>query len=814
MICLAALRIERPRRLPVPVAVVLIGCLGGFASRAQGAFVRNDGQWSNEVLYRLSDGPLPVAITDGGLSFCVTQPQAIDASRNRRSGDGQGPDPLAPRLSVPGCVVQVTVGSGHLQAEGVGRVPTEWNYFIGPDSSRWRSKVVGFGSVVLREPSTGAEIAVERIESGIVCRLSKAEPVGGWAGLSLHYAGADRVETETDGSVRLVTPYGTVLQRTSSDGAEITFALEPRTERERRELVSPTVGNDAGVWSTFFGGTVDNYALGDAVDPWGNVVIVGQTDSPDFPTTPGAYDTSENGLWDIFVCKISADGSRLLWSTLIGDEDSDRPYGVALDPQGNVVVTGLGGRGFPTTAGAYQTQENGVEGDAFVLKLSSNGSMLMWSTLIGGIHLDCGLAVALDQQHAVLVFGHTQSSNFPTTPGAFDPTYNGAWDAFVCKFNSTGSQLLWSTFLGGSGIETIYPSHMALDADGCPVVTGDTQSSDYPTTSGAYSNGPCPYGGAFLTKLSAAGDRLVWSTVFGGPDMQTYGSCPAIDAQGNVVLAGWTFSRELPTTPGAFDPTFNGGPDNEYPDVFVAKFDPTGSRLLWATYLGGDMQDDVLQGGLALDAAGDPILTGETVSPTFPTTPNGFETTFHAGGGDTITDAFLAELDSGGRSLLYGSFLGGHECDTGECVALGPAGNAVIAGLTCSTDFPRTPGAYDPEYIGFYNAFVTSIPLGTPSGVDGRKRRGLDALRAYPNPTRGSVTLRVGDQPAEQLRLEVFDALGRSVRLLWEGTAPQAGTILWNGADAHGSAMPAGTYLLRLTTDQRQATEKVVIVRR
>jgi hypothetical protein len=322
---------------------------------------------------------------------------------------------------------------------------------------------------------------------------------------------------------------------------------------------------DSLLWSTFLGGSDSELGFSLVLDLSGNPIVVGPTKSSDFPTTLGSYDQTLNGLWDVFVTKLSALGDSLLWSTFLGGSYYDCVYSLVLDPSGNPIVVGsTESSDFPTTPGAYDQTFNGLL-DVFVTKLSALGDSLLWSTFVGGIYGDEGFSLVLDLSENPVVTGYTYSSNFPTTPGAYDQTLNGLWDVFVTKLSALGDSLLWSTFLGGSYYDRGYS--LVLDPSGNPIVVGSTESSDFPTTPGAYDQTFNGLWDVFVTKLSALGDSLLGSTFLGGSGYD-YGQSLVVDPSGNPVVTGHTESSDFPTTPGAYDRTLNG-----YADVFVVKFE-------------------------------------------------------------------------------------------------------------------------------------------------------------------------------------------------------------------------------------------------
>jgi len=303
------------------------------------------------------------------------------------------------------------------------------------------------------------------------------------------------------------------------------------------------------VYSTYLGAGL---GVGIAVDAAGAAYVTGETDSANFPTTPGAFDMSvDDG--DAFVTKLAANGASLVYSTYLGGNNVDDGLGIAVDAAGSAFVSGTTfSADFPTTAGAFDSSLGAFE-DAFVTKLAASGSSLSYSTYLGGSDSDSGSQVAVDATGAAYVTGRTRSTNFPTTPGAFDTSYNGDSDPFVSKLAPNGASLVYSTYLGGSDSDG--GLGIAIDSAGSAYVTGDI-SPDCPESA-------CT--DAFVTKVAASGASLVYSTRLGGDDLD-FGRGIAVDAAGSAYVTGITFASDFPTTPGAFDTSFNGDAD-----AFVTK---------------------------------------------------------------------------------------------------------------------------------------------------------------------------------------------------------------------------------------------------
>ena len=389
---------------------------------------------------------------------------------------------------------------------------------------------------------------------------------------------------------------------------------------------------------------------------------------------------------EAFVAKISTIRG-LLWATLLGGSNGASPYDLAADSVGNAYVIGYThSTDFPVKSGFQMTHKG--DRDGFIVKLDNNGQIL-WSSFLGGSGRDMPSGVAVDPAGNVLIAGLTLSADFPT-PGGLQTSYAGCEDGFLAMVSSSG-ELLWARYLGGSGDDMC--RRAAFDAAGNAVVTGYTMSSDFPVTPGAFDTSHRGREDAFVAKFSPAG-QLVWSTFLGGTERE-WGEGITLDSHGNVLVTGQTASSDFPVQDG-FSMTYNGGGS----DAFAAKLSPSGA-LLWATFLGGSGDESSYD--IVLDDCENAVVTGFTASADFPT-PCGFDTTYNGGTGDV----FVAWI-SPSSQLLLGSFLGGFGLDGAYAVALDGHGDAFIGGYTSSPDFPIVKG-FDPTYNGGeLDAFVAKI---------------------------------------------------------------------------------------------------------
>ena len=376
----------------------------------------------------------------------------------------------------------------------------------------------------------------------------------------------------------------------------------------------------------------------------------------------------------------------LSYSTYLGGTGGDAAYGIRVDSSGSAYITGVtGSLDFPTVSAEQRTY--GGSGDAFVVKLDSTGTGIIYSTYLGGSGPDVGNAIAIDSSGNVYVAGSTSSTAFPTV-NAFQSVYGGPGstqtgnvpqsNGFIAKLDPTGTKLLYSSYLGGSTVAGGRPADsiqaVAVDSSGAAYLTGSEQSTDFPTFNPLQvgNNGASD---AFVTKVNPSGNELDYSTYLGGSGADV-GRAIAVDASGNVFVAGYTLSSNFPTQ-NAYQST-SPGTGNAH--AFVAELDPAGTSLVFSTYFGGSGQDRAF--GMALDSQGNIYLAGDTTSTNFPITANAFQSINQGQG-----DAFVSKLTPGATSLVYSTFLGGTAADQATSIALDSKNNAYVTGFTSSPNF-------------------------------------------------------------------------------------------------------------------------------
>jgi Bacterial Ig-like domain (group 3)/Beta-propeller repeat len=699
------------------------------------------------------------------------------------------PNPATPQ-SMTGGVLRMKLRNANPAARvsGVDELAGTSNYFIGNDPAKWRTNVPTFAKVKYEGIYSGIDLVyygnqrqleydfivapgadprriafdvrgakrIRRDEHGdLVLGMETSEDEIRWH--------APVVYQEKDGVRQLVAARYAI-----TDGNRVRFELA-RYDRSRSLYIDPLI------YSTYLGGSGYDNGSSIAVDAAGNAYVTGFTESTDFPVTPGAFQTScDNGgsrcefYADVFVSKINAAGSALVYSTYLGGTGYDSGAGIAVDSGGNAYIAGsTQSTDFPITPAAFQTSSscdpNLCGGNAFVTKIDPTGSALVYSTYLGGSKGAGGTGIAVDSAGNAYVVGSTSSSDFPTK-NPLQPNYAGGGDAFVSKFDPTGSALVYSTYLGGSSGETGYG--IAVDSAGSAYVTGVTTSTDFPTEDALqpnYGGGGTYYGDAFVTKINAAGSALVYSTYLGGSGGEL-ASGIAVDSSGNAYVTGVTASTDFPTK-NALQPA-NAGKT----DVFVTKFNSTGSAFIYSSYLGD--KEGASGSGIAADSAGNAYVIG-TAGRNFPITTGALQTIGPA--------AFVTKFNSTGSGLVYSTYFGGNPT---YGITVDSVGNAYLAGTTSGAGFPLM-NPLQPTFGGAEDAFVTKMYIAAATTT---------TLSSSPNPsTYGQavtftavVTSALGPPPN-----------GETVSFVESKNVLGTATLSGGSASFTTSTRPAGTHPIK-----------------
>lgn len=635
------------------------------------------------------------------------------------------------------------------------------NYVQGSEAAPGLSRIATFGSVRYHAVYPGIDLVYYgnhgRLEYDFIVAPGADANV-----VTLEFEGAARSTIDAQGTLVLETRAGELRQPAPTvyqvrDGVREPVAAAwrktgahrvairlGRYDRERELVIDPLLQS-----STYFGGSGDDSINSIALDAQGNIYAAGFTSSPELPGAPTRAGSETIG----FVSKIGADGT-MRYTTYLLDTDERGAMGVALDTAGSAYVTGR-------VSLWSQTAWN----DAFVAKLDASGSVQApagYYFTFGGDNVDWGQRIAVDATGQAVVAGVTLGGSFPTTEGAWQRSPAGDLDGFVVKVNAAGTQLIHATLIGGSALDSA--NAIALDAAGNAYIAGSTESPDFPVTANAFqrehrscstSNGItlCSKA-AFVAKLDPSGNTLAYATFLGGTDSfaASVATALAVDSAGHAYVTGATTATDFPTTRGVVQPE----PGERLcfrevcSDAFVTKLNPTGSGLVYSTYLFGESQDEGV--AIAVDTDGSAVIAGSTVSRYFPAVdafqprPGAFE------------DAFVAKLNADATRFAYASYLGGTvvadnatRATSASAIAIDSTGRVLVAGQTFTSDFPTTPGALQPAAGGGvdcgWGVFACGDAFLTRVGPDGP-----------------------GRAPAMQVRVATAaPAAGRRIEASWSG---------------------------------------------
>lgn len=695
------------------------------------AFVENDGQWPDSILYSASAGNLTIWITATAVYHTVSR-NVCEAGPSGAAASNLPFDKYKkPNIETMSFAKKLDGANPLAKAHGSKKLAYRCNYFLGNDHAKWRTDVSSYEEITLEGVYPGTDLRFlgneGRLEYDFILH-----PGIDYRQISFRYEGVTGLEISPDGNLRIGTVAGTIVEqapivfqesasreRTPVDGKfriespyQVSFEVSGYTNPSLALVIDPVL-----TFSSLLGGTSNQNGSAIAVDSAGNTFVTGYTTSADFPTIGAYQGTFQGGAYDVFVSKISTTGSGPLYSTFIGGSLSDLAFGIAVDPLGTAYVTGYTtSTNFPTVS-AYQSTHQGGGEDIFVTKLSPLGSTLNYSTYLGGSNFDLGNAIAVDGSGSAYVTGTTGSSNFPIGP-AFQGTYTLSPEAFVTKINPGGSTLAYSSYLGGSGGGDVGTS-IAVDNTNHAYVAGYTNSASFPlflAQQSSYQGGTYD---AFVTKVNPGGGSLAYSTYVGGSaEDRAYGIAVDKNTPHRCYVTGTTTSTDFPTQ-NAYQASKAGGND-----AFVSRFGSSGN-LNYSTYLGGAAGNgNDIAYAIAIDNDSNAYITGVTASTDFPLV-NPHTSSWQNGA------AFVSEFGQTGTTLLFSSYLGGASSgETAHGIACDKTGNIYLLGETGSSDFPVVNSIQ--SFSGTQDIFVSQFAV---SDVDGDGvADAVDNCPTTPNP--------------------------------------------------------------------------------
>ena len=739
---------------------------GGARDAFERGFLENGGQWPAEARFRTGSGGRSAWFVERG--WWLVLRGETGGARVRMSFEGARPSRPRPDGELP--------ARHHVYR---GSAPERWATNLAAfERLRWEELYEGI-DVLARGPRDPAGAAAALFEYDL--ELSAGADL---ARVELRVAGHTGLSVEPDGSLAIATAAGVLRQSppiawqyTESGPAafECRFRLNgPDSfgfDAPDRDRSLPAVVDPALVFSTYFSGAGAQAIEQVELAPNGDVLVAGTTDSDAFPTTPGAFEEFAAGLEDVFVARFAPDGT-LLWSSYLNGTDSDLLGGLALDAGGAPTLCGTTrSTDFPATPGAFDTGHNGFL-DGFCAQLAPSGDALRFSTFLGGGLNDRAADLALDGSDAVTVVGSTNGSGFPVVGGSYDTSFNGgvfAGDAFCLRLDPTGSQLVWSTYFGGSSDDGA--TAVAVETTGEVTVAG-VSSGAFAMSPGAFDPTFAAPGDAWVLRLDAAGQQRVYSTWLGGAGLEEVRRV-LVDGSGASLLAGVTEGADFPVTAGAFDAVFGGATEG-----FVLELDAAGSALNWATFVGG-AEDDSVE-GLAFDPSVPPgsparlVVATTSTSDDLQATPGAYDGDFNASLFGLFPDVHLYRLTlpvgPGAPAVDYATYFGTTDDELVGDIAVDAAGAVVIAGATSSFGFPTTAGAQQPGFnaAATREGFLSKLALlrhpiryglGTPPGAGGTA---IISWEGFP------------DLASDDFALIVDNGAPNQKAILFHGFAPQA----------------------------------------
>ena len=677
-------------------------------------FEANRGQFEPEIRYAARGAGYDLVFTPTRASLHFGPAKSVDISLPGSKPDAEmaGLDPLRART----------------------------NYLIGARAN-WHTDVANFGRLEYRQVYPGIDLIYygsnNRLEYDFV-----VAPGADAAAIRLRFSGAGKLRVTPEGDLAYDGPDGVMIQhrpvvyQEDADGrheiagryllvSHDTVALRvAKYDRTRKLVIDPILS-----YSTYLGGSEDDQITGVQLGPKGLLYMCGSTQTQDIAAINGAYDNNNAGLTDIFLAIIdpSQQGNgQLVYFSYLGGSNIDVPYGIAVDQNGIAYMTGsTSSTDFPIVGNAVQTTGPVTVSQAWVAVINPalyGGVSLLYSTFLGGqTGNNVGNAIALDSFDNIYVVGTTASTDFPVTASAYAGILYGPTDAFLTELSIYSTTVLYSTYIGAEQDDD--GRGVAIAPNGQVYVAISTDGASFPLA--GYSYNPNNSGGydvaiALFDVTQAGTPSLIYSTYIGGSSNDMVRGV-ALDPAGNLVITGYTLSRDFPRTSDAAQYVYGGGGDAFV--TVVNALQPT-SFFLYSTLVGGS--DAEVGYGVATDPKGNLYVTGYTLSPDFPVTQNAPQPQWGQG-----IDVFVTEITphvAGSNGFQYSTYLGGATVNSGLALTVGPDGTAYAAGNT-GGEFPTTSNAAQGGFGGgAYDGFVAIITNPT-SSTDSTPDAGSNAAK-------------------------------------------------------------------------------------
>jgi hypothetical protein len=770
-------------------------------------FVANEGQWEEPFAFKAAVGNAVYYVTATGMTMDIREYERPQRARDPmdRFEMRHEPEPM----NVRGHVLKMNFVNANAQPEIIGeeKLSSYSNYFIGRDSCKWRSFVGHYQTVRMKNVWNGIDAELRIQEEGVET-IYRVQAGANASQIMVQYEGLDApLQTDGQGNLLLQTSLGTIKEK-----APFAYQIVNQRQVEVPVRFQPLSN--------------DRYRL-----------------------SFEAFDAGQELVID-----------PLVYGTYLGGSGPDEAFDVAVSQTGLKAVVGYTeGNDFPVTPGAYQTQ--GQFSDGFITVFTSSADSLVFSSYLHGptgwTDLKC---ICFDTNGSIYVGGSTSAPHFPITQGAFDSVMGGGYDGIFVRFNSTGSALEYSSFIGGSGdIDGVLD--VAIDRMGLVYLCGQKSNQPgFPLTSNAlFSNNES---GGFLTVFDPQTESLRYSTFTPGTAALAFNVIPM--SYSEIWLTGSTAEGGLPITLNAAQSQFGGQWDG-----FITLWNLQANTLDYCSYLGGSANDYVI--GCTIRRLREIILVGRTNSPEFPTTQSAYDTIHGSGnwskafvtvvsldssiiassllGGtagsgagavnadsnsilvtgttwspdfpithgafDTTNngyDIFISKFDSRCTRLEYSTFIGSSGTDYQQGAYFVNLDTLWIVGQAGSGDFPITPNAFQNQNHGFSDAFLLEFALPESTSAVTNRESLLPtnmALSIFPNPFNPSTTIAISLTRPAPVTINVFDILGRIIFIHDLGTLP-AGT---HDEILRANALTSGTYLIRVRAGHQMLDSKIFLLR-
>ncbi|MEO0126923.1 MAG: SBBP repeat-containing protein [candidate division WOR-3 bacterium] len=765
------------------------GVMSGFNSVIQEPiyFIANKGQWDEKVKFIATiNGAKYWFMNDGFIcqTLVVNSDEKIDNSKEffpNRQNALRRPEIKSIKWTLENV-------SKEVQIIGLDTMPHYSNYFIGNKPEKWRTEVPHFKAIFYSGIYPDIDLkfyaCADNIKYDFIVKPG-ADP----SSISIRYSEIGALNVSEDGKSVIVANGNLhnefdllVYQVRGGKKIEIDgrFKISNKNslgfeigeyDKSLPLIIDPRVSI---IYSTYLGGS--SYESGNdvVVDTLGCAYVTGYTLSTNFPLQ-NPYQNNNAGGFDVFVSKFSYNGNQLLYSTYLGGTDEDVTYGIAIDSLGNIYIAGrTSSTNFPVI-NYYQQYYGGGLYDAFVTKISASGTQLLFSTYLGGSGDDQAMDIAVDPNSHCYVVGKTSSTNFPLR-NPLQPNYGGGYfDCFITKFLPSGNQLAFSTYLGGSVLDEGWG--LALDSANNIYTVGYTSSPDFPVQDPFQPN-PAGANDGFVTKLSAAGNALIYSTYFGG-ELYDYCQAVCVDRFGHAYVTGGTESDNFPI--------YNPYQNIHYGvDAFVSKFSVNGTNLVFSTFLGGTSYE--YGQDIAVDSYQCVYVTGYTGSGNFPLR-NAFQN-FYGGG---YYDGFITKFVFAGNQLSYSSYLGGNSDDVPYGLAIDQSGCAYVTGNTLSSNFP-VMNPFQGIINGPADAFLTKLSMDNTGYMEMPAVKMPVLFNIQPSIVYDIINMEIKIPQSDKLVISVLDVNGGKItEICPQNINPDRMTISWSAKD-----LPAGIYFIKI----------------